>query len=104
MHILIYTKRDTKIIEKQSTGVSCEFCSGGQSSAVWFCSACNVDIFYSAGSLQLTIDYSVDLPGQEAATDQAVLPEREEEHAEMEQFKLETLAALSLDVCIGVRL
>nr|XP_030138330.3 dynein assembly factor 1, axonemal isoform X1 [Taeniopygia guttata] len=38
-----------------------------------------------------------DLPGQEAATDQAMLPEREEEHAEMEQFKLETLAALSLD-------
>ncbi|NWT68090.1 DAAF1 factor, partial [Prunella himalayana] len=48
-------------------------------------------------SLQLTVDYSADLPGQEAATDQAVLPEREEECAEMEQFKLETLAALSLD-------
>ncbi|NXQ11171.1 DAAF1 factor, partial [Peucedramus taeniatus] len=48
-------------------------------------------------SLQLTIDYSVDLPGQAAATDQAVLPEREEEYAEIEQFKLETLAALSLD-------
>lgn len=38
-----------------------------------------------------------DLPGQEAATDQAVLPERKEEYAEMEHFKLETLAALSLD-------
>ncbi|XP_053843642.1 dynein axonemal assembly factor 1 isoform X1 [Vidua macroura] len=38
-----------------------------------------------------------DLPGQEAATDQAMLPEREEEYAEIEQFKLETLAALSLD-------
>ncbi|CAN8186790.1 unnamed protein product [Coccothraustes coccothraustes] len=38
-----------------------------------------------------------DLPGQEAATDQAELPEREEEYAEIEQFKLETLAALSLD-------
>ncbi|XP_050834733.1 dynein axonemal assembly factor 1 [Serinus canaria] len=34
---------------------------------------------------------------QEAATDQAELPEREEEYAEIEQFKLETLAALSLD-------
>ncbi|NXQ06851.1 DAAF1 factor, partial [Vidua macroura] len=50
-----------------------------------------------ASSVQLTIDYSVDLPGQEAATDQAMLPEREEEYAEIEQFKLETLAALSLD-------
>ncbi|NXR94677.1 DAAF1 factor, partial [Hypocryptadius cinnamomeus] len=48
-------------------------------------------------SLQLTIDYSVDLRGQEAATDEAELPEREEEYAEIEQFKLETLAALSLD-------
>ncbi|NXI15492.1 DAAF1 factor, partial [Irena cyanogastra] len=48
-------------------------------------------------SLQLTIDYSVDLPGQEAATDKAMLPKREEEYAEIEQFKLETLAALSLD-------
>ncbi|KAL9839698.1 dynein axonemal assembly factor 1 isoform 5-T5 [Geothlypis trichas] len=38
-----------------------------------------------------------DLPGQEAATDQAELPEREEEYAEIEQFKVETLAALSLD-------
>ncbi|XP_064578845.1 dynein axonemal assembly factor 1 isoform X1 [Zonotrichia leucophrys gambelii] len=38
-----------------------------------------------------------DLPGQEAATDQAELPEREKEYAEIEQFKLETLAALSLD-------
>ncbi|NXX24994.1 DAAF1 factor, partial [Nicator chloris] len=47
-------------------------------------------------SLQLTIDYSVDLPGQEAATDQAVPPEREE-YAEIEQFKLETLETLSLD-------
>ncbi|NXU02223.1 DAAF1 factor, partial [Buphagus erythrorhynchus] len=47
-------------------------------------------------SLQLTIDYSVDLPGQEAATDKAVFPEREE-YAEMEQFKLETLETLSLE-------
>ncbi|NWX58082.1 DAAF1 factor, partial [Promerops cafer] len=47
-------------------------------------------------SLQLTIDYPVDLPGQEAATDKAVLPEREE-YAETEQLKLETLEALSLD-------
>ncbi|XP_057889868.1 dynein axonemal assembly factor 1 isoform X1 [Melospiza georgiana] len=38
-----------------------------------------------------------DLPGQEAATDQAELPEREKEYAEIEQLKLETLAALSLD-------
>ncbi|XP_068058888.1 dynein axonemal assembly factor 1 isoform X2 [Anomalospiza imberbis] len=38
-----------------------------------------------------------DLPGQEAATDQTVLPAREEEYAEIEQIKLETLAALSLD-------
>ncbi|NXA99515.1 DAAF1 factor, partial [Cnemophilus loriae] len=37
-----------------------------------------------------------DLPGQEAATDKAMLPEREE-YAEMEQFKLETLEKLSLD-------
>ncbi|XP_053809028.1 dynein axonemal assembly factor 1 isoform X3 [Vidua chalybeata] len=42
-------------------------------------------------------DTQEDLPGQEAATDQAMLPEREEEYAEIEQFKLETLAALSLD-------
>ncbi|NWH34131.1 DAAF1 factor, partial [Chloropsis hardwickii] len=48
-------------------------------------------------SLQLTVDCSVDLPGQEAATDKAMLPEREEEYAEIEQFKLETLEALSLD-------
>ncbi|NXW72171.1 DAAF1 factor, partial [Hirundo rustica] len=47
-------------------------------------------------SLQLTIDYSVDLPGQQAATDKAMLPEREE-YAEIEQFKLETLETLSLD-------
>ncbi|NWZ34658.1 DAAF1 factor, partial [Brachypodius atriceps] len=44
-------------------------------------------------SLQLTIDYSVD---QEAATDKAMLPKREE-YAEIEQFKLETLETLSLD-------
>ncbi|TRZ25839.1 hypothetical protein HGM15179_001186 [Zosterops borbonicus] len=37
-----------------------------------------------------------DLPGQEAATDKALLPEREE-YAEIEQFKLETLETLSLD-------
>ncbi|KAM4894195.1 dynein axonemal assembly factor 1 [Sylvia borin] len=37
-----------------------------------------------------------DLPGQEAATDEALLPEREE-YAEIEQFKLETLETLSLD-------
>ncbi|NXA90292.1 DAAF1 factor, partial [Melanocharis versteri] len=37
-----------------------------------------------------------DLPGEEAATDKAVLPEREE-YAEIEQFKLETLEKLSLD-------
>ncbi|NXV58081.1 DAAF1 factor, partial [Molothrus ater] len=42
-------------------------------------------------------DTQEDLPGQEAATDQAELPEKEEEYAEIEQFKLETLAALSLD-------
>ncbi|NWY24846.1 DAAF1 factor, partial [Pheucticus melanocephalus] len=42
-------------------------------------------------------DTQEDLPGQEAATDHAELPEREEEYGEMEQFKLETLAALSLD-------
>ncbi|XP_054152111.1 dynein axonemal assembly factor 1 isoform X2 [Melozone crissalis] len=42
-------------------------------------------------------DTQEDLPGQEAATDQAELPEREKEYAEIEQFKLETLAALSLD-------
>ncbi|NWZ80545.1 DAAF1 factor, partial [Poecile atricapillus] len=47
-------------------------------------------------SLQLTIDSSVDLPGQETATDQAVLPEREG-YAEIEQLKLETLETLSLD-------
>ncbi|NXP36312.1 DAAF1 factor, partial [Leiothrix lutea] len=47
-------------------------------------------------SLQLTIDYSVDLPGQEAATDKALLPEREE-YAKIEQFKLETLETLSLE-------
>ncbi|XP_066050467.1 dynein axonemal assembly factor 1 isoform X1 [Chamaea fasciata] len=37
-----------------------------------------------------------DLPGQEAATDKALLPEREE-YAEIEQFKVETLETLSLD-------
>ncbi|XP_016156649.1 PREDICTED: dynein assembly factor 1, axonemal isoform X2 [Ficedula albicollis] len=37
-----------------------------------------------------------DLPGQEAATDKAVLPEREE-YAEIEQFKLQTLETLSLE-------
>ncbi|XP_064243335.1 dynein axonemal assembly factor 1 isoform X1 [Passer domesticus] len=37
-----------------------------------------------------------DLPGQEGVTDQAELPEGEEKY-EIEQFKLETLAALSLD-------
>ncbi|XP_023790477.1 dynein assembly factor 1, axonemal isoform X2 [Cyanistes caeruleus] len=37
-----------------------------------------------------------DQPGQETATDQAVLPEREE-YAEIEQLKLETLETLSLD-------
>ncbi|NWW60320.1 DAAF1 factor, partial [Ifrita kowaldi] len=37
-----------------------------------------------------------DLPGQEAATDKAMLPERDE-YAEIEQFKLETLEKLSLD-------
>ncbi|XP_063267056.1 dynein axonemal assembly factor 1 isoform X2 [Prinia subflava] len=37
-----------------------------------------------------------DLPGQEAATDKAVLPEREE-YTETEQFKLDTLQTLSLD-------
>ncbi|XP_041256758.1 dynein assembly factor 1, axonemal [Onychostruthus taczanowskii] len=42
-------------------------------------------------------DTQEDLPGQEATTDQAELPEREEEYAEIEQFKLETLAALYLD-------
>ncbi|NWT32666.1 DAAF1 factor, partial [Cardinalis cardinalis] len=42
-------------------------------------------------------DTQEDLPGQEAATDHAELPEREEQYAEIEQFKLETLAALSLD-------
>ncbi|XP_057889869.1 dynein axonemal assembly factor 1 isoform X2 [Melospiza georgiana] len=42
-------------------------------------------------------DTQEDLPGQEAATDQAELPEREKEYAEIEQLKLETLAALSLD-------
>ncbi|NXO92419.1 DAAF1 factor, partial [Certhia brachydactyla] len=42
--------------------------------------------------LQLTIDYSVDVPGQEAA----LYPEREE-YADIEQLKLETLEALSLD-------
>ncbi|NXD39141.1 DAAF1 factor, partial [Copsychus sechellarum] len=47
-------------------------------------------------SLQLTTDYSLDLPGQEAATDKAVLPEREE-YAEIEQFKLQTLETLSLE-------
>ncbi|NXC85814.1 DAAF1 factor, partial [Cercotrichas coryphoeus] len=47
-------------------------------------------------SLQLTIDYSLDLPGQEAATDKAVLPERKE-YAEIEQFKLQTLETLSLE-------
>ncbi|NXD48688.1 DAAF1 factor, partial [Corvus moneduloides] len=47
-------------------------------------------------SLQLTIDYSLNLPGQEAATDKAMLPERDE-YAEIEQFKLETLEKLSLD-------
>ncbi|NWS84586.1 DAAF1 factor, partial [Toxostoma redivivum] len=47
-------------------------------------------------SLQLTVDYSVDLPGQEAATDKAMLPERGE-YAEIEQFKLETLETLSLE-------
>ncbi|NWW35652.1 DAAF1 factor, partial [Panurus biarmicus] len=47
-------------------------------------------------SLQLTLDYSVDLPGQQAATAKTLLPEREE-YAEMEQFKLETLETLSLD-------
>ncbi|NXR22714.1 DAAF1 factor, partial [Cinclus mexicanus] len=46
-------------------------------------------------SLQLTIDYS-DLPGQETATDKALLPEMEE-YAETEQFKLETLETLSLE-------
>ncbi|XP_015495441.1 dynein assembly factor 1, axonemal isoform X2 [Parus major] len=37
-----------------------------------------------------------DQPGQETATDQAMLPEREE-YAEIEQLKLETLETLSLD-------
>ncbi|NXT72479.1 DAAF1 factor, partial [Chaetops frenatus] len=36
------------------------------------------------------------LPGQEAATDKAMLPEREE-YAEIERFKLETLETLFLD-------
>ncbi|NXO64763.1 DAAF1 factor, partial [Phainopepla nitens] len=47
-------------------------------------------------SLQLTIDYSVDLPGQEADTDKGMLPEREE-YADIEQLKLETLETLSLE-------
>ncbi|NXU08372.1 DAAF1 factor, partial [Pardalotus punctatus] len=47
-------------------------------------------------SLQLTIVYSLDLPGQEAATDKAMLPERGE-YAEIEQLKLETLEKLCLD-------
>ncbi|NXB23630.1 DAAF1 factor, partial [Rhagologus leucostigma] len=37
-----------------------------------------------------------DLPGQEATTGKAMLPERDE-YAEIEQFKLETLEKLSLD-------
>ncbi|XP_032925272.1 dynein axonemal assembly factor 1 isoform X2 [Catharus ustulatus] len=37
-----------------------------------------------------------DLPGQEAAADKTMLPEREE-YAEIEQFKLETLETLSLE-------
>lgn len=77
-----------------------------RSPEVWFCSACccSIDIiFYSVSSLQLIIDYSLDLPGQDAATDKAMLPERDE-YAEIEQFKLETLEKLSLDVCIGFRL
>ncbi|NWS23729.1 DAAF1 factor, partial [Polioptila caerulea] len=41
-------------------------------------------------------DTQEDLPGQEAATDKALCPEGEE-YAEIEQFKLETLEALSLD-------
>lgn len=103
-NINLYIRRETQnIIEKQNVGLSCEFCSGSQSPAAWFCRACccNVDIFYSISSLQLTIDYSVDL--QEAATHKAMLPEREE-YAKIEQFKLETLETLSLDVCIGFRL
>lgn len=106
VNINLYSRRETQnIIEKQSIGLSCEFCSGSDSSAVWFCSACcfNVDIFCSVSSLQLTIDYSLDVPGQEAAADKAMLPEREE-YAEIEQFKLETLETLSLEVCIGFRL
>ncbi|NXN81996.1 DAAF1 factor, partial [Bombycilla garrulus] len=47
-------------------------------------------------SLQLIIDYSVDLPGQETDTDKAIFPEREE-YAETEQLKLETLETLSLE-------
>ncbi|NWR48429.1 DAAF1 factor, partial [Regulus satrapa] len=47
-------------------------------------------------SLLLTIDCSVDLPGREAATGSAMLPDRDE-YAEMEQFRLETLEALSLE-------
>ncbi|NXA63054.1 DAAF1 factor, partial [Mohoua ochrocephala] len=47
-------------------------------------------------SLQLTIDCSLDLPGQEAAPVKAMLPERDE-YAEIERFKLETLEKLSLD-------
>lgn len=77
-----------------------------RSPEVWFCSACccSIDIFfYSVSSLQLIIDYSLDLAGQDAATDEAMLPERDE-YAEIEQFKLETLEKLSLDVCIGFRL
>ncbi|NXD24568.1 DAAF1 factor, partial [Spelaeornis formosus] len=41
-------------------------------------------------------DTQEDLLGQEAATDKAVLPEREE-YAEIGEFKLETLETLSLD-------
>ncbi|NXC06390.1 DAAF1 factor, partial [Orthonyx spaldingii] len=41
-------------------------------------------------------DILEDVPGQEAATDKAMLPERDE-YAEIEQFKLETLEKLYLD-------
>ncbi|NWV43808.1 DAAF1 factor, partial [Grantiella picta] len=43
-----------------------------------------------------------DLPGQETATDKTMLSERDN-YTESEQFKLETLEKLCLDVCIGFR-
>ncbi|NWV50275.1 DAAF1 factor, partial [Daphoenositta chrysoptera] len=45
---------------------------------------------------RVATDTLEDLPGQEAATDKAMLSERDE-YAEIEQFKLETLEKLSLD-------